>query len=182
MRTARLITGLILALVCVYLPAQQSEQNITVTGKLVRAMFIGGESTGWILELESAVTVDGKPVNSILVSYRKTAKLEKLENTRVRVTGKIAHRHGVEKGDHLVLDISSIKEVKVTAQSAPEQPVSIKKIAVAGKLARAMAIGGESTGWVLELESTTTIDGKQVNSIQVSYGKTEQLENWKTHV
>ena len=139
-------------------------------------------STGWILELESAVTVDGKPVNSILVSYRKTAKLEKLENTRVRVTGKIAHRHEVEKGDHLVLDISSIKEVKATAQSAPEQPVSIQKIAVAGKLARAMAIGGESTGWVLELESTTTIDGKQVNSIQVSYGKTEQLENWKTHV
>ena len=66
MRMARLITGLILALVCVYSPAQPSEQNIAVTGKLVRAMAIGGESIGWILELESAVTVDGKPVNSIL--------------------------------------------------------------------------------------------------------------------
>ena len=80
MGMARLITGLLLALVCVYLPAQPSEQNITVTGKLVRSMVIGGESTAWILELESAVTVDGKPVNSILVSYRKTGKLEKLEN------------------------------------------------------------------------------------------------------
>ena len=40
--------------------------------KLVRLMAIGGGSIGWILELESAVTVDGKPVNSILVSYRET--------------------------------------------------------------------------------------------------------------
>ena len=41
-------------------------------------MAIGGGSIGWILELESAVTIDGKPVNSILVSYRKTEELEKL--------------------------------------------------------------------------------------------------------
>jgi hypothetical protein len=176
MRTARLITGVILALVCVYLPAQPSEQDITVTGKLVRAMFIGGESTGWILELESAVTFDGKPVNSILVSYRKTGKLEKFENERVSVTGKIAHRHGVEMGAHLVLDISSIEEAKATVQAAPTQPVSLQKIAVTGKLVRAMAIGGESTGWILELESAVTIDGKPVNSIQVSYRKTEKLE------
>ena len=177
MRIARPITGLILALVvCVYLPAQPSEQNIDVTGKLVRAMAIGGGSIGWILELESAVTFDGKPVNSILVSYRKAEQLEKLENARVRVTGKIVHRHGMEEGEHLVLEVSSIKEAKATVQPAPAQPVSIQKIAVAGKLVRAMAIGGESTGWILELESTNTIDGKQLNSIQVSYRNTEQLE------
>ena len=176
MRMARLITGLILALVCVYSLAQPAEQEIAATGKLVRAMAIGGGSIGWILELESAVAIDGKPVNSILVSYRKTEQLEKLENARVSVTGKIAHRHGVEKGDHLVLDVSSIREAKATVQPAPAQTVSTQKIAVAGKLVRAMAVGGESTGWILELESTTTIDGKQVNSIQVSYRKTEQLE------
>jgi hypothetical protein len=78
-------------------------------------MFIGGESTGWILELESAVTFDSKPVNSILVSYRKAEQLEKLENARVMVTGKITHRHGVETGEHLVLDVSSIKKSKATA-------------------------------------------------------------------
>ncbi len=176
MRMARLITSLILALVCAYLPAQPSEQKIAATGKLVRAMAIGGESTGWILELESAVTIDGKPWNSILVSYRKTGKLEKLENARVSVTGKIEHRHEVEKGEHLVLDISSIKEAEATAQPAPAQPVSLQKIAMTGKLVRAMAIGGESTGWSLELESTTIIAGKQVHSIQVSYRKTETLE------
>jgi len=176
MRMVRLITGLILVFVCVYLPAQPSEQEIAATGKLVRAMAIGGGSIGWILELESAITIDGKPVNSILVSYRKIEELEKLENARVSVTGKIAHRNGVEKGEHVVLDASSIKEAKATTQPALAEPVSIRNIAVTGKLVRAMAIGGESTGWILELESTTIIDGKQVNSIQVSYRKTEQLE------
>jgi hypothetical protein len=122
MRMTRLITGLILALVSVYLSAQPSEQEIAVTGKLIRAMAIGGGSIGWILELESGVTFDSKPVNSILVSYRKAEQLEKLENARVRVTGKIARRHGVETGEHLVLDVSSIKEIKATAQPAPAQP------------------------------------------------------------
>ena len=59
MRIARLSTGLILALVGVYLQAQPPEQTITVTGKLVRAMAIGGESTGWALELESATLSTG---------------------------------------------------------------------------------------------------------------------------
>jgi hypothetical protein len=61
-------------------------------------------------------------VNSIQVSYRNTEQLEKLENARVRVTGKITRRHGVETGEHLVLDVSSIKEIKATAQKAPAQP------------------------------------------------------------
>ena len=122
MRIARPITVLILAFVCAYLPAQPSEQDINVTGKLVRAMAIGGESIGWILELESAVTFDGKPVTAIFVGYRNTGELEKLENARVRVTGKIVRRHEVDKGDHLVLEASSIKEAKATAQPAPAQP------------------------------------------------------------
>ena len=61
MRIVRLSAGLILALFGVYLPAlQQPEQEITVTGKLVRTMAIGGESTGWVLELESVAHIDGK--------------------------------------------------------------------------------------------------------------------------
>jgi heat shock protein HslJ len=124
MRIARLSTGLILALVSVYLQAQPPEQKITVTGKLVRAMAIGGESTGWTLELESASTIDGKQVNSIQVSYRKAGKLEKLENKRVRATGKLTHAHGVESGEQPVLDVSSIKEAITTAQPAPTEPVS----------------------------------------------------------
>jgi heat shock protein HslJ len=124
MRIAKLSTGLLLAVVSVYLQAQSAEQKITMTGKLVCAMAIGGESTGWTLELDSATTIDGKQLNSIQVSYGKTAKLEKLANKRVSATGKLAHRHGVETGEQLVLDVSSIKEAMPTGPPAPTQPDS----------------------------------------------------------
>jgi hypothetical protein len=114
MRIARLSTGLLLALVSACAGAQLSEQQITVTGKLVRIMAIGAESTGWVVELESPTDIDGQQVNSIQVSYRKTAKLETLENKRVRATGKLAHRHGVETGEQPLLNLSSIKPVKAT--------------------------------------------------------------------
>jgi heat shock protein HslJ len=122
MRIARLRSSLILALVTIYMQAQPPEQKIVVTGKLVRAMAIGGESTGWSLELESPTTIDGKQMNSIQVSYGKTAKLEKLENKRVMATGRLTHRQGVETGEQPVLDVSSIKEAK--APPAPAQPAS----------------------------------------------------------
>jgi heat shock protein HslJ len=87
-------------------------------------MTIGGESTGWIVELESATTIDGKQVNSIQVSYPKTDKLEKLKDKRVSATGKLVRRQGVETGEQAVLELSSIKEANSTAQPAPAQPGS----------------------------------------------------------
>ena len=86
-------------------------------------MAIGGESTGWALELDSATAISGKQVNSIQVSYRRTEKLEKLKDKHVRATGKLTHRHGVETGEQPVLDISSLKEAKAAAQAAPLPPV-----------------------------------------------------------
>jgi heat shock protein HslJ len=47
------------------------------------------------------------------------------------------------------------------------QPPS-QKLSVTGTLSRVMAIGAESTGWAIQLDSETTIDGKPVVSIQVS--------------
>jgi len=116
MRIARLSLCLILSSVC--WRAQAAEQQLTVTGQLVRSMAMGGESTGWSLELESAVTIDGKQMNSIQVAYSNIDRLEKLQNKRVKATGKLVQRHGVEMGEYTVLDISSIKEAKTTASQA----------------------------------------------------------------
>jgi heat shock protein HslJ len=121
MRITRLITGLMLALFCISSHAQSPEQKMTLTGKLSRVMAIGGESTGWALQLESATTIDGKQVDSIEVAYPKTQKLEKLENKRVQVTGLLSHRRGVETGERLVLVISTLKEAKVATQPVPAQ-------------------------------------------------------------
>jgi len=112
---ARLSTALILGFVSVFLQAQPAEQKITVTGKLVRAMAIGAESTGWAIEFESATPIEGKPVHSIQVSDRRAGEFEKLESKPVTATGQLTHRHGVETGEQIVLDVSSIKEAKAAA-------------------------------------------------------------------
>ncbi len=112
MRIARLVTGVIVALACVTFHAQAPEEEITVTGKLVRAMAIGGESTGWIVELDPAVTIGGKELHSIQVSYGETARLEEEANKRVRAVGKLGHRSGVETGEQPVLNVSSLEEAQ----------------------------------------------------------------------
>jgi heat shock protein HslJ len=108
----RFAIGALLLFVFICLHAQSKEQPLSVTGKLSRAMAIGGESTGWTIELDSATTIDGKEVSSIEVAYRKSKTLERLANKRVKAVGKLSHRHGVETGDRSVLEISSIVEIK----------------------------------------------------------------------
>ena len=111
MRIARIGSGLAVVLLCICSYAQTPSQTMTVTGTLTRAMAIGGESTGWTIQFDSEVAVDGKPAHSIEVDSRKTKKLEKLDNKHVEATGVLSHRQGVETGQRIVLQLSSIKEV-----------------------------------------------------------------------
>jgi hypothetical protein len=53
-----------------------------------------------------------------------------------------------------------------------------QKINLVGTLHRAMAIGAESTGWTVQVDSETIIDGKPISSIEVSdIHKPKQLED-----
>jgi heat shock protein HslJ len=124
MRIARKIAGLTLVLAGILAPnrvsllAQPSEQEITVKGTLGRVMAIGAESTGWVLELNPAIDIGGKQVSSIQVSDPRAGELETFANKRVRITGKLGQRNGVETGQQPVLTVSSIREVKAK-QAAP---------------------------------------------------------------
>ena len=104
---------------CISSQTQGQSQKLTVTGKLVRVMAIGGESTGWAIQLESDTTIEGKRVGSIEIDYPNAAKLERLENKGVKANGMLSHRQGVETGLQPVLVVSSIREVQVTTQPAP---------------------------------------------------------------
>jgi heat shock protein HslJ len=126
MLVARWSTTLILVLSCVCSQAQERTQKITVTGNLSRTMAIGGESTGWAIQLESETTIDGHQVSSIEVDYPKTGKLDKLDSKRVTAIGTISHRQGVETGERLVLVVSSIGEAKTTTQPVPANTVPFK--------------------------------------------------------
>jgi hypothetical protein len=111
MRIARASMVLILALCCVGLHADESDpQKITMVGTLHRAMAIGAESTGWMVQVDSETIIDGKPVSSIEVSdTRKPKQLESFENKRVKIAGKVAYRHGVETGTQAYVEITTIK-------------------------------------------------------------------------
>lgn len=112
MRAARFAVIVLVGCCWLGLHAESKDQPVVVTGKLSRAMAIGGESTGWTIELDSEITIAGKAVRSIEITYPKTEKLEKLTNQHVRAKGKIGHRQGLETGDRMILEVSSIKAAK----------------------------------------------------------------------
>jgi heat shock protein HslJ len=51
-----------------------------------------------------------------------------------------------------------------------------QKTTVTGTLTRVMAMGGESTGWAIQFDAETTIDGKQFHSVEVESHKLQKLE------
>jgi hypothetical protein len=111
MRVSRASMGLILVLCCVCLHADEDEPHkINLVGTLHRAMAIGAESTGWMVQVDSETIIDGKPISSIEVSdIRKPKQLTDFENKRVKIAGKVVYRHGVETGVLPYVEISSIK-------------------------------------------------------------------------
>jgi hypothetical protein len=111
MRIARASMGLILTVCCVCLHADESDpQKVTLVGTLHRAMAVGGESTGWMVQVDSETTIDGKPISSIEVSdTRRPKQLEDFDNKRVKIAGKVVYRHGVETGVQSYIEISTIK-------------------------------------------------------------------------
>jgi hypothetical protein len=103
-----------LALFGMQLHADETDpQKIKLIGTLHRAMAVGAESTGWIVQVDSQTIIDGKPISSIEVSdQKKPGELEKFENQRVRIAGKVAYRHGVETGVQSYVEINSIRPAK----------------------------------------------------------------------
>jgi hypothetical protein len=127
MRIARASTTLILFLFCISLHADEANpQKITVTGTLSRAMAIGAESTGWILQVSSETVIDGKPISSIEVSdTRKPKQLDDFADKVVKISGKVLYRHGVETGTQPYIEVQTIKEVAKPVSSLQAQPFLI---------------------------------------------------------
>ena len=130
MRIARASAALILILFCFASHASESDpQKVTLTGTLTRAMAVGGESTGWIVQVDSATMIDGKPISSIEVSdTRKPKELEALQNKRVKIAGKVVYRHGVETGIQPYIEISSIKQLGKSVSKAAGLPIGDPQI------------------------------------------------------
>jgi hypothetical protein len=82
---------------------------VTVKGKLVKIAAIGGETTGWALDLEEPLEVGGQAVTRIDIQDGK--ELEALEKERVEARGSLTTRRGVERGEYWVLEVELIQTI-----------------------------------------------------------------------
>lgn len=94
----------------IYASPGSEPEELTVSGKLTRVVGIGGETTGWAVRLDSATNVNGKSIESIEISG-STKLFLKLEGKHVKASGTIAVRHGVERGDWPVLQVTALEEI-----------------------------------------------------------------------
>jgi hypothetical protein len=81
-------------------------------------MGIGGETSGWALQLKREMVFEGKKMDSIEISGA-VETFEKLKNQRVRARGTLTRHKGVERGEYPVLEVSSIQPV-AALHTAPE--------------------------------------------------------------
>jgi hypothetical protein len=116
MHLARTWIGLNLLFLCLCLQTEAKDKKISVTGRLVHAVAVGGESTGWTIQLEREMRIDGDQVDSIEVQSTNQ-KLDEFADKHIKAQGKLTTLHGVERGDRTVLDISSIKEVRTKGKT-----------------------------------------------------------------
>ena len=112
MRLWKILSGCGMLLICVGGMAQTPALEITVTGKLTRVTAIGGESTGWAIQLDGHTAVNGKAVDSIEVKFTDRKQAEKYVDQRVKVKGTVSYRHGVETGEVAIVEVASIKGLK----------------------------------------------------------------------
>jgi hypothetical protein len=112
--------GLVMMGACLLAGAQGTpvEGTVEATGKLVKVMAAGAETTGWAIEFEQEVSFGGNGVHSIEVEG-DAKKFGKLENKKVSVKGMIVHRPGTERKDRMVFVVQKIKEWKALAEEKP---------------------------------------------------------------
>jgi len=107
-------------LVCLRAGAQGTpvEGSVEATGKLVKMMAVGAETTGWAIEFEKEISFGGNGVHSIEVEG-DVKKFGKLENKKVTAKGSIVHRSGTERKDRMVFVVQKIKEWKAPVAERP---------------------------------------------------------------
>jgi len=83
---------------------------ITVRGKLLRVVGIGGESTGWAIELDEPVQMSGETIRQVDVNQDPT-RWRAFENQRVEAIGQLTIRQGIERQFWPVLEVETVEEV-----------------------------------------------------------------------
>jgi hypothetical protein len=90
------------------LPHEVPMETITVTGRLVRLMAIGGETTGWGIDLDEPRLIKGTVLKRLEVDPAG-ARMADFDNRGVEITGSLQQRSGIERRGYWVLVAKEIK-------------------------------------------------------------------------
>jgi hypothetical protein len=88
--------------------SDQGPAKVTVVGILSRVVVIGGETTGWMMELNRSFLIYGKPLLEIDVDPRDQS-VEKYRDKHVKLSGNVTIRKGKERGEYLVIELETIQ-------------------------------------------------------------------------
>jgi hypothetical protein len=103
-----LLMGLLLLIGLVANAGAEPKTEITVTGKLIRVMVIGAETTGWVVALDDPREIGGKKVTRMEIDPAGS-EVGDFENRRIEVVGILEKRSGVERGDYWVIVVKKIR-------------------------------------------------------------------------
>jgi hypothetical protein len=87
------------------------DERVTVRGRLTRVAAIGAETTGWAIQLDAPLTVEGNDLRRIEI-YGNEKRWSQLAERSVEATGKISFREGIERGRYPVLEVQTIQEAQ----------------------------------------------------------------------
>ncbi len=94
-----------------YSQEKGGQELITATGKLVKIVAIGGETTGWAVDLDSPLEVNGKKLNRIEIDPNGK-KIDVFNNKRIEIIGALKKRSGIERKEYWVIMVNKIQEIK----------------------------------------------------------------------
>lgn len=97
-----------------FITAFTDNTNLTLNGKLINAMGIGGETTGWAIELSKPLKIDKTETNTIEVELPKDVD-QGLVDKEVVAQGVLEWKSGVERGSYPIVKIKKIHAVSKDA-------------------------------------------------------------------
>ncbi len=84
--------------------------QIRVQGTLTRVAAIGGETTGWGIELDTPLEVGKQPVTLLEINH-EPSRWTRFEDKHVEAVGILEMRKGLERSLWPVLNVESMKEI-----------------------------------------------------------------------
>jgi len=75
-----------------------------------------------------------------------------------------------------VASFSILLGLTLLVAGAHAQEKQQEMLTVTGTLSRAMAIGAETTGWSIHFDHPTTVNGRELDAIEIDYAKPKKLE------